>query len=134
MRCRVTMLHGTPRRNDGDPFTTLLTNLQRRLPDRRHVYHIYAVRVPGRDAVQQALLRQGIQTGIHYPIPVHLQPAHADLGYRTGAFPCAERAAREASLGDRIGDRMLSRLAEMCITVKMTGKDFRQTVKRARFG
>ena len=46
-----------------------------------------------------------------------------------------ERAAREPTLGDRIGDRMLSRLAEMCIRVKMSGKDCRQTsVKRARFG
>jgi len=46
-----------------------------------------------------------------------------------------ERAAREPTLGDRIGDRMLSRLAEMCIRVKMAGKDCRQTgVKRARFG
>ena len=46
-----------------------------------------------------------------------------------------ERAAREQTLGDRIGDRMLSRLSEMCIRVEMTGKDFRQTgVKRARFG
>jgi DNA replication protein DnaC len=46
-----------------------------------------------------------------------------------------ERAAREPTLGDRIGDRMLSRLAEMCIRVKMTGKDCRQTgIKRARFG
>jgi len=47
----------------------------------------------------------------------------------------AERAAREPTLGDRIGDRMLSRLAEMCIRVEMSGKDFRKTeVKRARFG
>jgi DNA replication protein DnaC len=52
-----------------------------------------------------------------------------------GAKTEAERAAREPTLGDRIGDRMLSRLAEMCIRIEMTGKDFRQTgVKRARFG
>jgi DNA replication protein DnaC len=46
----------------------------------------------------------------------------------------AERAAREQSLGDRIGDRMRSRLAEMCIRVEMTGEDLRQTIERARFG
>jgi len=61
----------------------------------RHVYHIYAVRTPERDVLGAALAADGIQTGIHYPIPVHLQPAHADLGYRAGDFPHAERAARE---------------------------------------
>jgi dTDP-4-amino-4,6-dideoxygalactose transaminase len=65
------------------------------LPSRRHVYHIYAVRTPHRDGVQQALQDHGIQTGIHYPIPVHLQPAYADLGHRAGAFPHSEAAARE---------------------------------------
>jgi dTDP-4-amino-4,6-dideoxygalactose transaminase len=58
-----------------------------------HVYHIYAVRTAERDEVRGALQRGGIETGIHYPIPVHLQPAHADLGYGPGAFPHAERAA-----------------------------------------
>lgn len=61
----------------------------------RHVYHIYAVRTSTREIVQQALQIQGIQTGIHYPIPVHLQEAHADLGYRCGSFPCSEQAAAE---------------------------------------
>jgi DNA replication protein DnaC len=60
---------------------------------------------------------------------------YADLPAGNGAKNDAERAAREPSLGDRIGDRMRSRLAEMCIRVEMTGKDFRQTgVRRARFG
>ena len=60
---------------------------------------------------------------------------YQDLPAGNGAKTDAERAAREPTLGDRIGDRMLSRIAEMCIQVKMTGKDFRQTgVKRARFG
>ena len=61
----------------------------------RHVYHIYAIRTSEREAVQQALLAQGIQTGIHYPVPVHLRPAYADLGYRVGDFPHSEEAARE---------------------------------------
>jgi dTDP-4-amino-4,6-dideoxygalactose transaminase len=64
-------------------------------PGGRHVYHVYAVRHPERDRLQAALLAQGVQTGIHYPIPVHLQPAYADLGYRAGDFPVSERAARE---------------------------------------
>src|SRR5208283_3553465 len=58
-----------------------------------------------------------------------------DLPAAAGRLSDPERAAREPTLGDRIGDRMLSRLAEMCIRVKMTGKDCRQTgIKRARFG
>lgn len=61
----------------------------------RHVFHLYAIRSPQRKAWQDALLAQGIQTGIHYPTPVHLLPAFADLGYRAGQFPHAERAARE---------------------------------------
>jgi dTDP-4-amino-4,6-dideoxygalactose transaminase/acetyltransferase-like isoleucine patch superfamily enzyme len=65
------------------------------MPDTRHVYHVYAVRSEQRDTLQHELQAVGIQTGIHYPIPVHLQPAYADLGYGAGDFPESERAARE---------------------------------------
>lgn len=65
------------------------------MPYSHHVYHIYAVRSTRRDALQQQLNDQGIQTGIHYPIPVHLQPAYADLGYKIGDFPNSEIAAKE---------------------------------------
>ncbi len=65
------------------------------LPHNRHVYHVYAIRTPNREAWQEALQARGIQTGIHYPIPVHLLPAYADLGYHAGDFPHAERAAAE---------------------------------------
>jgi dTDP-4-amino-4,6-dideoxygalactose transaminase len=61
----------------------------------RHVYHIYAIRTQQRQAWQAALSDQGIQTGIHYPIPVHLLPAYSDLGYKRGQFPTAEKAAAE---------------------------------------
>jgi dTDP-4-amino-4,6-dideoxygalactose transaminase len=61
----------------------------------RHVYHIYAIRSAEREALQAALQAQDIHTGIHYPIPAHLMPAFADLGYRAGQFPHAERAAAE---------------------------------------
>ena len=60
---------------------------------------------------------------------------YPDIPAGGGAKSDVERAAREQTLGDRIGDRMLSRLAEMCIRIKMAGKDCRQTgIKRARFG
>ncbi|MBB3571442.1 DegT/DnrJ/EryC1/StrS family aminotransferase [Rhizobium sp. BK491] len=63
--------------------------------DRRHVYHVYAIRSRDRDGLQRALSAEGIQSGLHYPIPVHLQKAHADLGYKTNDFPISEDAARE---------------------------------------
>ncbi len=61
----------------------------------RHVYHVYTLRADDRDGLQAALTAEGIQTGIHYPVPVHLQPAYADLGYGPGAFPHAEKAAKQ---------------------------------------
>lgn len=64
-------------------------------PNVRHVYHIYAIRTKQRRAWQEVLDARGIQTGIHYPTPVHLLPAYSDLGYRLGDFPCSEEAARE---------------------------------------
>lgn len=65
------------------------------LAHNRHVYHIYAIRSPNREAWQEALATAGVQTGIHYPTPIHLLPAHADLGYVAGQFPHSEAAARE---------------------------------------
>jgi dTDP-4-amino-4,6-dideoxygalactose transaminase len=65
------------------------------MPYSRHVYHVYAVRTFQRDALQKSLQEQEIHTGIHYPIPVHLQAAYADLGYQPGDFPHSEAASRE---------------------------------------
>lgn len=61
----------------------------------RHVYHVYAVRSPERARWQQELTAKGVQTGIHYPIPVHLQPAYADARWKRGDFPHSEKAANE---------------------------------------
>jgi dTDP-4-amino-4,6-dideoxygalactose transaminase len=65
------------------------------MPYARHVYHIYAVRTAYRAELQRALQSYGVQTGIHYPIPVHLQDGYRQLGYRAGQFPQSERAADE---------------------------------------
>jgi dTDP-4-amino-4,6-dideoxygalactose transaminase len=65
------------------------------MPYARHVYHIYAIRTRNRQAWQKALNEQGIQTGIHYPFPVHLLPAYSDLGYTRGQFPHSEQASAE---------------------------------------
>jgi dTDP-4-amino-4,6-dideoxygalactose transaminase len=64
------------------------------LPGNEHVWHLYVIQVPGdRDAVVRALNEAGIGAGIHYPVPVHLTPAFAGLGYGPGDFPHAEAAA-----------------------------------------
>jgi len=59
------------------------------------VYHLYVVRVQDRDALQTHLAEAGIGTGIHYPIPLHLQKAYLQLGYTEGDFPVTERVAKE---------------------------------------
>jgi dTDP-4-amino-4,6-dideoxygalactose transaminase len=59
----------------------------------RHIYHVYAVRVAQRDHLIQLLADRGIGTGIHYPVPVHLQNAYARLGHRRGDFPVSEACA-----------------------------------------
>jgi len=63
------------------------------MPYARHVYHVYAIESVHRERLQQHLTAQQIQTGIHYPYPVHLTGAHSDLGYKRGDFPVAEHAA-----------------------------------------
>jgi dTDP-4-amino-4,6-dideoxygalactose transaminase len=65
------------------------------MPYAQHVYHLYVVRTKERDALSKTLLASGIHTGIHYPIPVHLQEGYRDLGFGAGDFPCSEQAARE---------------------------------------
>ena len=60
-----------------------------------HVYHQYTIRVPRRDHVQKFLARRQIGSTVYYPVPLHLQPVYASLGYNRGDFPAAERAAEE---------------------------------------
>ncbi|MFS8148258.1 DegT/DnrJ/EryC1/StrS family aminotransferase [Rhizobium sp. BR 249] len=88
------------RRSHGRRYSSLLAGSQHlRTPvevaERRHVYHVYAVRSGDRDGLQRVLTAEGIPSGLHYPIPVHLQKAHVDLGHQVGDFPVSEAAARE---------------------------------------
>ncbi len=62
--------------------------------DRVSVYHLFIVVTEDRDGLQQFLKEQGIATGIHYPVPVHLQPAYAGFGWMAGQFPVAERLGK----------------------------------------
>ena len=61
----------------------------------RHVYHVYVIRVQGRDGVTRELEKRQIGYGVHYPVPIHLQEAYAHLGYQRGAFPVSETMADE---------------------------------------
>ena len=61
--------------------------------DRTHVFQTYAILVPNRDKVVEAMKAQGVGVLIHYPIGLHLQEAYAELGYKKGDFPVAEKVA-----------------------------------------
>lgn len=102
LRIKLQHLEGwtEARRRHARNYSQILAQLRhlklpREAEGRRHVYHVYAVRAPDRDGLSRYLQASGIQTGLHYPIPVHLQRAHADLGYGVGDFPHAEAAAHE---------------------------------------
>ena len=82
---------------------------------RRHVFHQYVVRVSDRDRVRQKLAEAGISTAVFYPVPFHLQECFADLGYREGDFPEAERAAKEVlalPMFPQLTDDEVGRVAE----------------------
>ncbi len=87
------------RRAIADYYTELLTNTDLTLPYApphiTPIYHLYVVRSKQRDALQKHLKARGIETGIHYPIPLHLQPVYENLGGTRGDFPIAEQAANE---------------------------------------
>ena len=88
------------RRDLANAYREQLAQLPFRLPkgdaEMRHVYHLFVIGSPQRDAVRQRLAEHGIETGIHYPVPLHLQPALKALGYASGAFVNAERLARQS--------------------------------------
>ena len=64
-------------------------------PERRHVWHLFVALHPERDRIRRELEAMGIQTGLHYPIPLHLQKAYGHLGHRAGDFPVTEKVANQ---------------------------------------
>lgn len=87
------------RRDHAHFYNTCFENTEVRTPveqvGNRHVYTYYVIRTQKRDAIEKTLLKADIAAQIHYPIPLHLQPAFKKLGYQTGDFPVAESAAVE---------------------------------------
>lgn len=87
------------RRKHAKLYTQLLSNISniktpKEMPYAKHVYHLYMIETPQRDALQKYLEKQGITTVIHYPKPIHLQDPYKKLGYREGDFPITEEKAK----------------------------------------
>jgi len=100
-------------------YHSLLAGCQLKLPyspvECEHAYHLFVTRHEKRDALRAFLSAQGIQTLVHFPVPVHFQPAYANLGYREGDFPEAERASREVlslPLYSEMTDEMVVMISE----------------------
>ena len=88
----------------------------RHAPASDHVYHLYVVRTTRRDALQEHLASHGVITGIHYPVPLHLQPAFAACGLQPGDLPIAERAANEIlslPMGIHLSEEQVLRVVEL---------------------
>ncbi len=82
-----------------------------------HVYHQFTIRVQDRDGVQRRMADLAVRTTVYYPVPLHLQPMHRDLGYRVGDFPEAERAAREVlslPIYPELTDAQVDEVVEAC--------------------
>jgi dTDP-4-amino-4,6-dideoxygalactose transaminase len=87
---------------------------QKRSDSSTHVYHLFIVETSMRDALRTFLKEQGIQTGIHYPIPIHLQEAYKDLGLGPGSLPHAERLAQRSlslPMYAELTDELIGRVA-----------------------
>ncbi len=85
-------------------------------PDSEHVYHLFVIRHPRRDALQRYLRAQGVGTLIHYPLPVHLQPAHRSLGNEPGSLPISEGLVAEIlslPLYPELSEAGVSRVAQV---------------------
>ena len=84
----------------------------------RHVYHLYCIQCEERDQLSAELEKRGIRTGIHYPTPVHLQPAYRNLGYDEGAFPVAEFVARRVLSLPLFPELALESVDFICQTIR----------------
>jgi dTDP-4-amino-4,6-dideoxygalactose transaminase len=86
-----------------------------------HVWHQFVVRIPGlRDHVREELGARGVETRVFYPVPLHLQPCFADLGYRAGTLPVAEALAGEALSLPMFASLTESQVAHVCAELAAT--------------
>jgi dTDP-4-amino-4,6-dideoxygalactose transaminase len=99
-------------------FKDLPVKLPETAPERKHIYHLYSIRSTRRDELKSFLEKNGIPSGLHYPAPLHLQPAFASWGGRAGDFPESEALAAET--------------LSLPLFPHMTAREHRQVVKAVR--
>jgi dTDP-4-amino-4,6-dideoxygalactose transaminase len=103
-------------------------------PDRVSCRHLYVVRSKVRDDLQQFLTRQEIATGVHYPVPLHLQPCYARLGYRKGDFPAAEAACEQVlslPLFPEMSQTQIARVVDAVLEFEQTAGSPPASIKAA---
>lgn len=112
------------RRRAAEHYNSLLKGvgdivLPREMPYARHVYHLYVIKTSRRHELQEFLRKAGVATGLHYPIPLHLQKCFQNLGYRRGDFPVSEQLAEQClslPMYPEISDSQISHVAD---TIKL---------------
>lgn len=110
------------RRKIAENYNKLLKNLPVITPqipkDSEHVFHLYIIRTKKRDALAKFLKKHVISTGLHYPIPIHLQKAYSKLGYKKGDFPVSERLSKEILSLPMYPELKESQIEFICKTIK----------------
>jgi len=109
------------RRENAKKYNELLSNIDGIITPyeadyAKHVYHLYVIRTENQDKLREELKSEGIATGIHYPIPLHLQPAYNYLGYKRGDFPVTEKASQEIlslPMYAELGDEQIEEIIEL---------------------
>ena len=84
----------------------------------RHIYNQFVIRCSRRDALQAFLKQQGIGSEVYYPLPLHLQPCYADLGYKQGDFPVSEKLAAESLALPIYGELVADDIDHVCETIR----------------
>ena len=109
------------RRKHATLYNSLLKNVVEtpvEMPYAKHVYHLYQIKVDNRDELQRYLAEKEVSTVIHYPIPIHLQEAYKDLGYKEGDFPITEKLAKRILSLPMFPELKDEEIKYVCETVK----------------
>ena len=111
------------RRRNAKKYNELLSNIDGIITPyeadyAKHVYHLYVIRVKDRDRSREELKSKGIATGIHYPIPLHLQRAYNYLGYKNGDFPVTEKASQEILSLPMFAELNEEQIVKICRLIK----------------